>query len=298
MFGITDHLLPASGIDRQIRLWIPVPHTVFCTFQCKAQTLFAVAQLRGDLAVARNRCQCHGCQCQEDGNHRDQESQRVCSEHGNFGIRVATHEIGGGHGGVMHGRHRDAHNDGHRQDRRAALLLALVFDEQRQIGKCHRHRDGQSKECGVIANETIQMHGGHAGVMHGSDTGSQEETGEQGREMFPAVLPHHTQCDTTGQDAGNHRHQRDKWIVVDATGQVQCQHADEMHRPDTDTQRERTDQNPGQPRKGILRMRNTRRGLQRGKGSENCEQNRDGDPQGAIRGSIDEAVVRGHKQEM
>ncbi len=93
--------------------------------------------------------------------------------------RIArTDEIGRGHRRVMHAGNGQPHDHGCRQMSPLfpafGQALKLKFDPEREVGQHHRHHQRQQEQIEVVADDAVDAHGRHAGIMHGADPRTDE----------------------------------------------------------------------------------------------------------------------------
>jgi len=151
-------------------------------------------------------------------------------------------EAGGRHGGVVH------RGDGEPHHHRAHGLppdetagdVAPQGEGQPHGDKRNHNRDhhGERHQRRPIMGAGGQTHGGHAGVMHGRNPESHDDAAGNGLPQADLRAAHHPERHRRGKYRG-HQGKRDRRNIVEHRNrQVEREHSDVMHRPDTDAHRD------------------------------------------------------------
>ncbi|MDQ1011465.1 hypothetical protein QFZ82_005950 [Streptomyces sp. V4I23] len=187
------------------------------------------------LAQHQERVEHHhdGGEQQEDrGAHEDgrEHADRGVAGGGQVdrGVQMDTHRR---HPDVVHPAHRDAHHEGGAETRQEAVHghRRPQRGGRRDDGDHHGERDGE----GVVLQDGLQSHSGHAEVVHGRDAESGERPARDQRHQGRAAVAHDEDPDADHDDG--HGEAREGGRPVVANGGLldgEPHHRDEVHRPD------------------------------------------------------------------
>ena len=208
------------------------------------QLLFGVGEAGGQHGGALFEAEIEDGSDEGDGEHGagkdDDEQSQPTGGHAGFGHDAVAvgGKTGGGHSGVVHAGNGDAHDDGSggAQAAHTGVAIAQVEgDPQGSAGSDDGDDHRQEEQGRVVADGRRHAHGCHAGVVHGADAGSHDESA--GGEATPGEMA--LADDPQGKQRGGNRDQEGKegdgGVIAHGNGQTEGQHAEKMHGPDADS---------------------------------------------------------------
>ena len=136
----------------------------------------------------------------------------------------------------MHARDRHAQRRRREQQRRTEA--AAGGEPQRQPRGCDRDDDAGDDERRRMREMRARVQRAHADVVHGDDAAAHERCGggEPARGERAGAGEEYRRADD--ENADEKRQERRQYQIIDRDRQAGGQHADEMHRPDRDGERD------------------------------------------------------------
>ena len=169
-------------------------------------------------------------------HHRGQPRQRQLRVDPGRAADAAGRKLRGSHAGVVHAHDGHAHDHGgdHAQAVAAAVVAQLEGDPQRcsRGTDGDRHRDREQQR--VIGDLRIHAHRRHAHVVHQRDAQAHQQRAQAQAAPGQVGARGQPQRQRRGQDRHQHRVRGQRQVVAQRNRQLECQHADEMHRPDAE----------------------------------------------------------------
>ena len=233
-----------------------------------------------------------GHQQDQAGDHGDDRGEQGIVERAGAARLVGFGEaIGRRHGSVVH------RCDGEAQDQRANHFTPLARHDAGQLAeqvarlqgddRQHHGDDDRCREQGrVVADEGVEPHRRHAGVVHGADAGAHQRAADQQAAGRDHRAGDDVQGDAGGQDGRHDRQGRDDGVVGDRDRQDMGEHADEVHGPDGAAHGDGANGEPAEPQPVVAQIGDPRRELQEGVAAESRHQV----------GQEDEAVIVAARQ--
>jgi len=98
----------------------------------------------------------------------------------------------------------------------------------------HGDEDGEDEEPPLVVNAGHYLHGRHADVVHGGDPGTHQHGPEQDPSPGELGAAHQPEGEGRRADGRDQGETGEGEIVAERDGQVEGEHADEVHGPDTE----------------------------------------------------------------
>lgn len=217
------------------------------------QFLVGLGQRRGqrrgagfEAVVQHRHHQGDGQHAEGDGGDRDGEPAGR-----NAGVRrhadAAVRKARGFHAGVVHADDRQPHDHGRQRPRQRhprPVVAQAVGDPERRARGRHRDGDGQGEPGGVVDDARHHAHGRHADIVHGGNPRAHQQGAAEQAGPGQVVLADDPQREGGAADGDGQRQHGQRQVVAHGNGQVERQHADEMHGPDADAHRQRAAAQP------------------------------------------------------
>ena len=231
--------------------------------------------------IGHQRQQETGCDHETQERHDQRQDLRRSSEavHGVMRGHGGRNEVHAGHRRVVHARDGDAERD--RAQHQLHPALTRQEGAKPAIGRGDRDRHRQHDHHGVVLHRKRTRQPVHADIMHAHDPEPEQHGGghhaQQGR---------FADTDEKQRDADDQRAKQKgddgRQDQIDRAGrQRRRQHADEMHGPDTDREKEgRTGQQQTMAR--IRRAADARRQTKAGVSSQDRDRHRERDEIGIV----------------
>ena len=184
-----------------------------------------------------------------------------------------------GHRGVVHARHREAVGD--RAQRKLHAALPRQERTQAAIGGGDRDQDRQHDHRGVMRHGKIARQSMHADIMHAGDTDPEQHRRGHHAQHRRLADADEEQGNAHDQRADQERHDGRQHQIDRARRQRRRQHADEVHGPDADGEKERGARQQ-QAMTGVRRPADARGEAEAGVTSQNRDHHRERDEIGIV----------------
>lgn len=238
---------------------------------------------------------------QGDGEYRqghddDHGRQPLGIEPGVEGnAQTPLRKLGRRHAGVVHANDGAAHDEGGASLAEEGVRAAVAQPERNPEGGPrgeHGDEDGEDEEPPLVVNAGHYLHGRHADVVHGGDPGTHQHGPEQDPSPGELGAAHQPEGEGRRADGRDQGETGEGEIVAERDGQVEGEHADEVHGPDTEPHGKGT---PREPEGGApsLALAHPARHVQRRVGGEHRQQ--DGEEHQVVAViTVEHGVGRGH----
>ena len=191
----------------------------------------------GELRVERGyhqRDHQYAHRCDSDKNGKHVVTQAAAGRGGK--ANTVRCKLGRRHSRVVHAGNGEAHEQGAadfgQYGGAGPFVSQLISDPKGGHGRCYRDDYGCDEKRRVVNDRGRHPHRRHAGVMHDTNAGP-HQCGADGKiSTAHDGSPYNKQGDARHQHCYEPRQYIDRNIVGQRDGQMKCQHADEVHRPD------------------------------------------------------------------
>ncbi|MNL29280.1 hypothetical protein D3C87_1509580 [compost metagenome] len=124
----------------------------------------------------------------------------------------------------------------------------------------------------MVIGRRLRTQGGHADVMHGGNAQADQDRSLEALPETQDGAAERMHCQPRCEQGDQQGNQRDGQLVVHVDGSLECQHADEVHGPDSAGQTSGTDPAPKPAGGGFFRMRDALGHVQCGKAASTGDQ--------------------------
>lgn len=161
-----------------------------------------------------------------------------------------------GHARVVHAHHRHAHDQGCQAagaQHAGAFSTQRERDPQRRTRSDDRDHDRQGEPARVVVDARLHAHRFHADVVHGRDTGAEDQRRDAELACRQIATGDHIERIGRAADRDQQRVQRDCEVIPLRNRQLERQHAEEVHRPDAEAHCDRATDQPAARRPAVAR---------------------------------------------
>ena len=167
-------------------------------------------------------------------------------------------EARAGHSRVVHAGDGEAHDRGggaaQPQVARGCRAAKVPRDEERGVGGTDGDHDREAEQHGVEFDARGHLHSGHADVVHAGDCQAHGHGSNGKLDVAHALARGNPERKPRRADGDGDRKTQVSGCVRDMHGQIERQHADEMHGPDAQPHRDCPGGQPQPPYAPLRRM--------------------------------------------